>query len=305
MTTHNTHSSELGQRPGQGGCSSPQAPRPPSPIPRKTRSAILATLFLLTPTVSALAQPTTQPGPLEEVGFDQRLGESVPLDAVFADERGESVALGDFFGHRPVIMALVYYECPMLCTMVLNGLTHTLRTLDFDPGEQFEVVVVSFDTRETPVQASTTRATYLARYDRPGTEEGWHFLTGSEESVRRLTQSLGFRYVWVPESNQFAHAAGIVALTPDGQIARYFYGIEYAPRDVRLGLVEAADDQIGSFVDQVLLYCFHYDPVVGKYSAVAMNIVRLAAAATVVALGSFLILQWRRDRRRRILAPRA
>jgi protein SCO1/2 len=145
----------------------------------------------------------------------------------------------------------------------------------------------------------------VSRYDRPGTEAGWHFLTGGEDSVQRLTQSLGFRYVWVPESDQFAHAAGILALTPEGQIARYFYGIEYAPRDVRLGLVEAADNQIGSLVDQVLLYCFHYDPVVGKYSVVAMNILRIAAAVTVLALGSFLILQWRRDRRRRTLAAGA
>ncbi|MEE9561534.1 MAG: SCO family protein, partial [Thermoanaerobaculia bacterium] len=229
----------------------------------------------------------------------------VPLDAVFADERGERVTLGDYFGDRPVIMALVYYECPMLCTMVLNGLTSTLRVLEFDPGREFEVVVVSFDTREIPADASSTRATYLARYDRPGTEDGWHFLTGDEESVQRLTQSLGFRYVWDPESNQFAHAAGIVALTPEGQIARYFYGIEYAPRDVRLGLVEAADNQIGSLVDQILLYCFHYDPVVGKYSAVTMNIVRIAGAATVLALGSFLLLQWRRERRRRNSAAAA
>jgi protein SCO1/2 len=256
-------------------------------------------VLLFFSSVSSFSQPTTQPGPLAEVGFDQRLGESVPLDAVFADERGERVTLGDYFGDRPVIMALVYYECPMLCTMVLNGLTSTLGVLEFDPGREFEVVVVSFDTRETPTDASSTKATYLARYDRPGTEAGWHFLTGDEESIQRLTQSIGFRYVWVPESNQFAHAAGIVALTPEGQIARYFYGIEYAPRDVRLGLIEAADNQIGSLVDQILLYCFHYDPVVGKYSAVTMNIVRIAGAATVLALGSFLFLQWRRDRRRR------
>jgi protein SCO1/2 len=261
--------------------------------------------LMLVPSVAAFSQPTTQPGPLQDVGFDQRLGESVPLDAVFVDERGKRVTLGDFFGDRPVIMALVYYECPMLCTMVLNGLTSSLRTLEFDPGKEFEVVIVSFDTRETPAEASSAKSTHVGRYDRPGTENGWHFLTGSEESIQRVTQSLGFRYVWVPESNQFAHAAGIVALTPDGQIARYFYGIEYAPRDVRLGLVEAADNQIGSLVDQVLLYCFHYDPVVGKYSAVAMNILRLAAAATVLALGSFLILQWRRDRRRRTLAAGA
>ena len=278
---------------------------PPSPSRRGTAPTILTIFLLVWTSPVAFSQPTSQPGPLEDVGFDQRLGESVPLDAVFVDERGERVALGDFFGERPVIMALVYYECPMLCTMVLNGLTSSLRTLEFDPGKEFEVVIVSFDTRETPAEALAARSTHVSRYDRPGTDAGWHFLTGGEDSVQRLTQSLGFRYVWVPESDQFAHAAGIVALTPEGQIARYFYGIEYAPRDVRLGLVEAADNQIGSFVDQVLLYCFHYDPVVGKYSAVAMNILRLAAAATVLALGLFLILQWRRDRRRRTLAAGA
>lgn len=265
---------------------------------------LLASVVLLSATFT-YAQPTTQPGPLQDVGFDQRLGESVPLDAVFVDERGERVTLGDYFGERPVIMALVYYECPMLCTMVLNGLTSSLGVLEFDPGEEFEVVIVSFDSREGPAEARAARSTHVGRYDRPGTEEGWHFLTGDEVSVERVTRSLGFRYAWVPESNQFAHAAGIVALTPEGQIARYFYGIEYAPRDVRLGLVEAADNQIGSLVDQVLLYCFHYDPVVGKYSAAAMNILRLAAAATVLALGSFLILQWRRDRRRRTSAAGA
>jgi protein SCO1/2 len=272
---------------------------------RRLAASAYALVLLFLASGSAFSQPTSQPGPLQDVGFDQRLGEAVPLDAVFVDERGERVTLGDFFGERPVIMALVYYECPMLCTMVLNGLTSSLGTLEFDPGEEFEVVIVSFDTRETPAQARSARSTHVGRYDRPGTEDGWHFLTGDEESVQRITQSLGFRYVWVPESNQFAHAAGIVALTPEGQIARYFYGIEYAPRDVRLGLVEAADNQIGSLVDQILLYCFHYDPVVGKYSAVAMNIVRLAAAATVLALGSFLILQWRRERRRRTLAAGA
>jgi protein SCO1/2 len=271
---------------------------------RRPAASVTLVLFLVC-SVAAFSQPTSQPGPLEEVGFDQRLGESVPLDADFVDERGERVTLGDFFGERPVIMALVYYECPMLCTMVLNGLTSSLRTLEFNPGEEFEVVIVSFDTRETPAEALAARSTHVSRYDRPGTEAGWHFLTGGEDSVQRLTQSLGFRYVWVPESDQFAHAAGILALTPEGQIARYFYGIEYAPRDVRLGLVEAADNQIGSLVDQVLLYCFHYDPVVGKYSVVAMNILRIAAAVTVLALGSFLILQWRRDRRRRTLAAGA
>lgn len=248
------------------------------------------------PFVTSAAEQQKLPGPLSEVGYDQRLGETVPLDLEFRDETGRAVALGDFFGERPVILALVYYECPMLCTMVLNGLTTSLRAIDFDPGNEFEVVVVSFDSREGAVEAANARKTWLERYDRPGSESGWHFLTGDEASIRRLTDSVGFRFVYVEEDDQFAHAAGILALTPEGRLARYFYGIEYSARDIRLGLIEAADEKIGSVVDQVLLYCFHYDPTTGTYSAAAMNLVRLGALVTMLALGIFLLVNWRRDR---------
>lgn len=237
------------------------------------------------------------PGPLADVGFDQRLGEQIPLNLQFTDEKGQTVALEGYFGQRPVVLALVYYECPMLCSMVLNGMTTSLRALKFEAGSEFEVVVVSFDPSETPDLARTAKQTYLERYDRPDAEDGWHFLTGDEQTIQTLTRSVGFRYVYLPEEDQFAHAAGILALTPDGRIARYFYGVEYAPRDIRLGLIEAADNQIGSMVDQVLLYCFHYDPTTGRYSAVAMNIVRLAALITIACLGFFLLRQWRRERR--------
>lgn len=237
------------------------------------------------------------PGPLADVGFDQRLGEQLPLDLRFNDETGSSVTLDQYFDQRPVLLALVYYDCPMLCSMVLNGMITSLRALKFDAGSEFEVVVVSFDPSETSEQAGTAKRTYLERYDRPGTESGWHFLTGNEQAIQVLTRSVGFRYVYLPEDDQFAHAAGILALTPEGRVARYYYGVEYAPRDVRLGLIEAADSQIGSMVDQVLLYCFHYDPTTGKYSAVAMNILRLAAGVTIVFLGLFLFRQWRRERR--------
>lgn len=237
------------------------------------------------------------PGPLADVGFDQRLGEQIPLNLQFTDEKGQTVALEGYFGQRPVVLALVYYECPMLCSMVLNGMTTSLRALKFEAGSEFEVVVVSFDPSETPDLARTAKQTYLERYDRPDAENGWHFLTGDEQTIQTLTRSVGFRYVYLPEEDQFAHAAGILALTPDGRIARYFYGVEYAPRDIRLGLIEAADNQIGSMVDQVLLYCFHYDPTTGRYSAVAMNIVRLAALVTIACLGFFLLRQWRRERR--------
>ena len=245
------------------------------------------------------------PEPLTRVGFDQRLGTRVPLDLKFRDESGASVVLGDFFGERPAILVPVYYHCPMLCTMVLNGVTSTLKVLDFDPGDQFDVVVVSFDAADTAKDAQEARLRNLERYDRPGTEAGWHFLTGEADSIDRLFGSVGFRFTEIEDSEDFAHAAGIVTLTPEGQIARYHYGIEYSPRDVKLGLIEAADNKIGSMVDQVWLYCFHYDPVTGTYSAVAMNIIRLAAAITVAALALFLFVQWRREKRQNPAAVEA
>jgi protein SCO1/2 len=243
------------------------------------------------------AQSDAVPQPLADVRFEQRLGESVDLDLPFVDEEGREVKLGDYLGDRPAVLALVYYRCPMLCTLVLNGLTQSLKTLTFNPGEEFDVVVVSFDPRETPDLAAGTKSEHLNRYGRPGTEGGWHFLTGPEESIRDLTGSVGFHYAFDPEQGEFAHAAGIVLLTPEGRLARYFYGIEYPPRDLRLGLVEAADETIGSLVDQVLLYCFRYDPTTGKYSAVVMNIVRLGAVITVLVLGLFLTAAWRIERR--------
>ncbi len=242
------------------------------------------------------------PGPLAEVGFDQRLGEAVPAELAFTDFAGRPVALGDYFGERPLVAALVYYECPMLCGMVLDGLTRALRTLDFKPGRDFDVLVTSFDPRETPAQAAAARRRTLERYGReppPGDDDGgWHFLTGDRQAIDRLASTLGFRYAEVEGSEQFAHAAGIVLLTPEGRISRYLYGLEYAPRDLRLGLVEAAGGSIGGVVEKVLLYCFHYDPVTGRYSAAAMNLLRAAAAATVAVLAGFLLLQWRRERRR-------
>lgn len=237
------------------------------------------------------------PPELDEVGFDQRLGETVPLDLVFTDETGRQAELGSWFGERPVVLALVYYDCPMLCPMILNGLTSALRPLNFDPGNEFEVLVVSFDHRDTPEMAAESKATFMELYDRPGTESGWHFLTGDEANIAALAETVGFRFSYMSEVDQFAHAAGIVALTPQGQVARYYYGVEYAPKDIRLGLIEAADNKIGTVVDQVLLYCFHYDPTTGTYTAVAMNIVRLGGAVTVVLVGIFLFIQLRRERR--------
>jgi protein SCO1/2 len=224
------------------------------------------------------------------------------MDLTFFDEQGHPVTFDSLIGERPVILSLVYYSCPMLCTMILNGVTSTLKTLDFNPGEEYDVVVVSFDATDRAEDARKTRRLQLERFDRPGTESGWHFLTGDSDAIETLTTAVGFRFVAIEDSQDFAHAAGIVTLTPEGRVARYHYGVEYPPRDVRLGLIEAADNRIGSVVDQVLLYCFHYDPVTGTYSAVAMNIVRLGAAGTVLALAIFLILQWQRERRRQTAA---
>jgi protein SCO1/2 len=254
-------------------------------------------LLLLLSALTAHAQDTAQPAVLREVGIDQRLDQPVPVDLGFRDEQGQAVRLGQYFGARPVILALVYYECPMLCTLTLNGLTSALQALTFDAGREYEVVAVSINPTETPALAAEKKRTYLQRYGRAHTAGGWHFLTGDEAAIARLAQAVGFRYRWVPEQKQFAHAAGITVLTPQGRIARYFFGVEYAPRDLRLGLVEASQRKIGSPVDQLLLYCFHYDPVTGTYAAMALNIVRLAGAITVLALGVFFFVMRRLERK--------
>lgn len=262
------------------------------------RALRLLTAVMLVAALSPLpAAGQDLPGPLQGVSFEQHLGERVPLDAPFVDHTGASAPLGDYLGQRPVVLALVYFDCPMLCSMVLNGLTQSLRTLEFDAGREFDVAVVSFDSRESAGEAAAARAATLERYGRDGSEGGWHFLTGSADSVARLTDSVGFSFVYDEATGEFAHAAGLVVLTPEGRIARYFYGVEYAPRDLRLGLIEAADGTIGGLVDQVLLYCFRYDPTTGKYSAVALNMVRLGGALTVLAIGGFLMVSWRRERR--------
>jgi protein SCO1/2 len=262
---------------------------------RQYAGGLLLTLACVLPTHAQTEQ--AQDAILREIGIDQHLNEQIPLDLTFRDEAGQSVQLGQYFGKKPVILALVYYQCPMLCTLTLNGLVSALKVLSFDVGNQFNVVTVSFNPSETPQLAAQKKQTYLKSYGRAGADAGWHFLTGDEANIKRLTEAVGFRYRWVPEQNQFAHAAGITVLTPSGKIARYFFGVEYAPRDLRLGLVEASQERIGSPVDQLLLYCFHYDPATGKYGAVVMNIVRLGGAVTVLLLGGALLVMWRRERR--------
>lgn len=227
---------------------------------------------------------------LENVGIDQRLGEQLPLELAFRDESGASVRLGDYFGKKPVVLALVYYSCPMLCNQVLNGLTSGLGVISFDIGKEFEVVTVSFDWREKSELARNKKENYIERYQRPGAAKGWHFLTGDRSEIEKLTEAVGFHYKYDPATNQFIHASGIMITTPEGKLARYFYGIEYAPKDLRLGLVEASNNKIGNPVDRLLLYCYHYDPSAGKYGAVAMNMLRLGGIITVLGVVAMLLL---------------
>jgi protein SCO1/2 len=224
----------------------------------------------------------------------------MPLDLLFRDEAGKTVRLGDYFGKKPVILVFAYYECPMLCTLVLNGLVKGMRTLRFDVGNQFEVVTISFNPREGHALAAGKKNTYIREYARPGAAAGWHFLTGDEPEIREATEAAGFRYKFDPSSGQYLHASGIMILTPKGKFARYFYGIEYAGQDLRLGLIEAAEEKIGSPVDQVLLYCFHYDPTTGKYGLAITRITRILGSATALVLLSFMLIMFRRDRRLKI-----
>ena len=250
--------------------------------------------------------PASQmPAVLSTVSFDQRLNQQLPLDLPFKDEDGREVRLGAFFGQRPVILAFVYYECPMLCTQVLNGLTTSLTVLDERVGREFDVVAVSFDPRETPVLASGKKKAYTDRYKRPASVGGWHFLTGSEASIKALTDAAGFHYTWDAKSQQFAHPSGIVIVTPDGRVSRYFFGIEYASRDVKFALMESSAGKIGNAIDQLLLYCYHYDPATGSYGFVAMGAVRIAGAVTLVALLGFVIVSIAREGSRGPQAPSA
>jgi protein SCO1/2 len=237
------------------------------------------------------------PGSLQGIGIDQRLNESLPLSLPLRDEKDRAVVLGDYFGKRPVVFALVYYNCPMLCTQVLNGLVASLNVMSLEAGKDFDVVAVSFDPRDTPASAAAKKEAYLSRYKHPAADAGWHFLTGDAAAIETLTKAAGFRYRFDEELDQFAHASAIMVATPEGRLARYFYGIEYAPRDLRLGLVEASAGKIGTPVDQILLYCFHYDPASGKYGAVIMNVVRLAGLLTLglIAVGT-VVLSRRRNR---------
>ncbi len=252
---------------------------------------IQVTLVLLTLAIAAVGQDNASVTPLQlrGVGIDQRLNNQVPLNLKFRDETGQTVTLGSYFGKKPVILSLVYYTCPMLCTMAENGLLNALRDVTFNIGQQYQVVTVSIDPTETPEMAMGKKAVYVGLYGRPGAKQGWHFLVGDEPSIRTLARAVGFHYNYMPETKQFAHATGIIVLTPQGKVSRYFYGILYPPRDVRLALVEAASEKIGSPVDAVLLYCCQYDPTTGKYSVVVSRILRIAGLITLLCMGTLII----------------
>ncbi len=238
----------------------------------------------------------TRPPKLENVGIQQHLDAQVPPDLAFLDETGKAVRLGDYFGRKPVILNLVYYNCTMLCGEALAGLSSAMRLIKFDVGNEFDVITVSFDPHETPDMAAAKKKDFVGRYGRPGAAAGWHFLTGPPDSINALTKAVGFQYQYDPKINQFAHATAIMVLTPQGRISRYFYGVEFPPKDLRLGLVEASQGKIGNAVDQVLLYCYHYNPETGKYGAIVSNILRLAAAVTILVMGIFLTIMWRLER---------
>jgi protein SCO1/2 len=250
------------------------------------------------PMVGKSAEGGTPQG-VRDVGIDQRLGEQVPVDLQFVDETGRTTSLAEIARRsgeaRPVMLVPAYYGCPMLCTLVLNGTMTTLSTLPFTAGDEFEVVVVSIDPDETPEMAAEAKERYLRRYDRPEGADGLHFLTGDEAEIRAVMDAVGFRYAYQPDNDEWAHAAGLMLLTPDGRVARYFYGVEYAPRDVRLGLVEAGEGKLGSAVDEVLLYCFRYDPATGQYSTAVLAILRLAGLVTLVAIGIYFLVSRRRS----------
>jgi protein SCO1 len=262
------------------------------------RSSLLV-LLMMAAVPGRLRAQDPMPAILRDVGIDQRLNEQVPRDLVFRDEAGRTVRLGDYFDDKPVILVLAYYRCPMLCNQVLNGLVDGLRGVPLAMGEQFRVVTVSFDAREKPELAAAKKANYAESYGRGGAADGWHFLTGEPESIDRLTRAVGFRYAYDAKQDQFAHASGIMVLTPKGKIARYFYGIRYPPRDLRLALVEASEGKVGSPVDQVLLLCFDYDGTTGKYTLAVMRLVRLGGILTLLIVGTYLGCGWYRDWRKR------
>jgi len=263
-------------------------------IARNKAGFVIAAMALLV--LPARAQ---QPGPppiLREVSIAQRLNEPIPPDIIFRDEDGKAVHLGDYFGKKPIVLSLVYFDCPALCTEVLNGELRTMKAISLDLGKDFDAITVSFEPKDMPALAKAKRDVYAGQYGRPGAARNWHFLTGEQASIDALTQAAGFHYAYDSASRQYAHAAAILVLTPHGRIARYFYGVTYPARDFRLGLVEASEGKIGTPTDHALLYCYQYDPMTGKYGLIVMNVVRAAGLLTLLILGIFMVVMFRRER---------
>ena len=276
---------------------------PPLPDYRervKQRGMLAVSLLLISFCLVAIGAAPASPQRqiLNDVGIDQKLDAQVPPDLVFHDEMGRDVRLGDYFGKRPMILALVYFKCPMLCTMVLNDLTKAMNSMKMNCGEQFDILTVSFDPNETPTLAQEKKAQYIRAYRREHAEEGWHFLTGSQASIEALTKTVGFRYAWDPKYKQYAHASGLIILTPEGKTARYFYGIDYAPSDLELSLAEASHGKETSVADRVLLFCFHYDPTTGRYSLMVIRLIQAGGVLTLLLLGSYMFWNFRRDKGR-------
>ena len=244
----------------------------------------------------ARAHDASRPVPLRDVEFDQKLNSQIPLDLRFTDERGAPVQLREYLRGKPVILNFVYYKCRDLCPLLLDGMVRTLRGISFDIGDEFDVLTVSIDPHDNAALAAAQKKDFLGRYGRAGSERGWHFLTGEEATIRKLTEAVGFHYSFDAKTGEFAHATGIVLLTAAGKTSRYFYGIEFSPRDLRLGLVEAAEGKIGTPIDQLLLFCYHYNPVTGKYGPFVTNLVRLGGLITAIGLAAFILWMLRRER---------
>jgi protein SCO1/2 len=237
------------------------------------------------------------PSKIQHVTFSQRLGERLPLDARLKDESGRDVTLGDYFGRKPVVLAFVYYQCPMLCPLVMNGISSALKVVPFTAGREFDVVLISFDPRDTPEAANAKKRAHLLHWAVPETADGWHLLTGVEPEIQRIASAAGFTYEWDEETQQFAHVSGVLVATPDGRLSRYFYGVEFSPKDLRLALVDSSQGRLGSVVEELLLYCFHYDPSSGKYGAAFMNIMRLGGVLTVgLVIALIVLMRWRESR---------
>ena len=233
----------------------------------------------------------------ENVSFKQHLNAPLPLDAQFKDENGRDVTLAHYFGgERPVVLAFVYYSCPMLCTQVMNGVSRAVKVLPFTPGKDFDVVFISFDPRDKPVTAAAKKTALMNYWSLQNQSGAWHFLTGEEPEIKKVTSAAGFLYLWDDKTQQYAHLSGLLVLTPDGRLSRYFYGVEYSPKELRLALVESGEGRVGSVVDELLLYCYHYDPSQGRYGVIVMNLVRLGGVLTVLAIGGFILLMRRQER---------